>query len=796
MRTMKKYLFFAAAFVALASCSNDSFVGDNSPTMGGESGNGEAIVFASSSKGVTRGDIVGDAAATLLGNGFYVAGTKGSEGTNNPSETLVFDNYLVHHGTNTAGTTESNTANWEYVGITPGTAPYTNWVKLSSLNSQTIKYWDYSTAQYDFLAFSTGSKKAVSKNDLSTATVSTDDDVADGEIGVTAMKYGAGLASAATAYTLYVPTIDALKEAYITDVITVGKSNYGKEVQLTFKNLGSKIRLALYETVPGYSVQAGSVKFYTVDKSDADVISSTDLNSGTSATAALISANTTYGFPQKGKIEVSFPNVGTSNSSNANYKKASVSVTPYTVASTATYQTFGALASDKYATAEGYETSGSLYLGRSLPQATYAGVAAVDYYQVVFPITGANAAPLTLRVDYTLISTDGSGETINVYGAKAVVPATYTVWQPNYAYTYVFKISDNTNGWTTTAATADNQGLYPITFDAVVAEIKDVSGEQTTITTVATPTITTYQQNHDKSKNEYSIATGKDIYVQVMDNTSSPATLKGDLNGTTPTDGTARSLLYAVTSGKTYTTQPAGWPAGYYTDADCNTAASGSFSSSTTYYKRCAEAEVMDALQNRTTALTENDVTGRNGIILTKNSNITATGSDSKFDIVNGPDDKKITVTEGQAAKIAITAGGFAAGTYAYVYDYSDAAKTTKTFYQPNGLTTGQTIASGVKYITLTKLASITLTTTGSEAADDAYIYFSKTTTDGTNYTYSYYSVDGKTGYLPAGLLKVSKSTDLSLGDGSVTVSAGDFVFDIYTRNTGKYAVKVIKVVA
>ena len=43
--------------------------------------------------------------------------------------------------------------------------------------------------------------------------------------------------------------------------------------------------------------------------------------------------------------------------------------------------------------------------------------------------------------------------------------------------------------------------------------------------------------------------------------------------------------------------------------------------------------------------------------------------------------------------------------------------------------------------------------------------------------------------------LKVSKSTDLLNGNGSVTVTDGDFVFDIYTRNTGSYAVKVIKIV-
>ena len=123
---------------------------------------------------------------------------------------------------------------------------------------------------------------------------------------------------------------------------------------------------------------------------------------------------------------------------------------------------------------------------------------------------------------------DGAAETIKVYGAKAVVPSTYTKWLPNYAYTYVFKISDNTNGWTSTVTT-DPAGLFPITFDAVVAEATDATGEQTTVTTVATPSITTYQQGHTYTTNEYSKA-GEKLYVQVMDNSTSPASLVDDLD--------------------------------------------------------------------------------------------------------------------------------------------------------------------------------------------------------------------------------------------------------------------------
>lgn len=725
---MKKKLFFAAvALVAFASCTSDDFIGDVTTPLDNSPSESDAIVFSSASQGSTRADIGGDEAAKLLGYNFYVTGTKGTEGTANPTTNIVFDNYLVRYTTNTAGTTTSNTANWEYVGVSSDD----NHVKLSSLNAQTIKYWDYSTAQYDFLAFSTGTFAAVSGS----STASTN-------IGVTAMKYGADLAGSAVAYTFDIPSVNALKQTYISDITEVEKANYGKEVTLKFKNLGSKVRLALYETVPGYAVK--DVTFYTVDGT---TNFAEDVNK--SATATLISANAA-GLPIKGKIEVYFPYVGTTNATNGAYDKAFATVTAATTGGTEPYQAFDDL--DNFATTkEGYEADDD-YLGRTLPTATFAGEKNAGYYQTVFPVNTSSA--LTLRVDYTLVATDGSGEEIHIYGAKAVVPATYTKWLPNYAYTYIFKISDNTNGWTSPNASSDNTepGLFPITFDAVVTEATDATGEQPTITTVATPSITTYQQNHDITKDEYSIATGKNIYVQVMDNSGATATLVSALTN-------ANSLLYVVDA----------------TNASTAT-----------------EAKVMDALEKRTTAINADDVTGRNGITLTKNTNI----SNTVTAIVNGADNNPITVASGSAAEIAIAS--LAAGTYAYVYDYTTGDKTTVNEFQPIAVT-GTTVGEdGKTYYTLTtgELNNIAVTTAAETVSND-YIYFSKTTNGTGTTTYSYISIAGKAGQtLPAGVVKVAKTTLTNTVAGGSTKEANTFYFERYITNNGKYAVKVIKIVA
>lgn len=738
---MKKYFFFAAALVALASCSDDNFVGENSPNLGGESGDGGAIVFASSSKGVTRGDIYGASAADLLGNNFYVTGTKGTEANDSPTPTLVFDNYLVHYGVNTAGTTESNTANWEYVGVTPGTSPYEKYDKLSALNRQTIKYWDYSVPQYDFLAFSTGTFKA--KKDKTTP--------ATDEIGVTAMKYGTALGSSGVAYTFYLPSEDALHSTYISDITEVAKANYGKEVQLQFKNLGSKVRVAFYETVPGYSVK--NLQFYTEDDG------TNDFDDDKGSVAALISA---VGIPTKGRIDVIFPHVGNDNDDEVDYNKSIANVTPGT--GPATYKTFGALTAQLKAKEAEEAGDDNVFLGRTLTTASFAGNVANQYYLNVFPVS--TPGPLTLRVDYTLVPIDGAAEVINVKGAKAVVPVTYTKWLPNYAYTYIFKISDNTNGWTGTAS--EPSGLFPITFDAVVAEATDANAEQTTVTTVATPAITTYQQGHTSGTNEYSKTTkGKDnvvrkLYVIAMHNEGSP-----EAHPVGSTYASCPNPILSSTTGLLYKVNDA----------------------------NATEAKVMDALENRTTAIDADDVTGRNSITLTKNSNMTYVTT-----IVNGPDDNPITIESGHgnAAEIDIANAGVTTGTYAFVYDYTNAAKTTTTIYQPIAVTTGSDIGtSGQKFcsITTTVLDSESTYTTEGQAVSSSHIYFSKTTNGSGVTTYSYVSVDGKT-TLPAGLLKVAVSQLTTNVDGTTDAVAGTFYFTNYIRNTGKYAVKVIKIVA
>ena len=128
---MKKYLFFATALAALASCTSNDFVGEDTSSTTNQSEQA-AIAFGTGVNSITRADHVGADAADLLGGKFIVEGFKG----NGTAMTEVFNNYYVNWTANTAGKTESNTSDWEYVG-TAAALPSS----LPSGAIQSIKYF-------------------------------------------------------------------------------------------------------------------------------------------------------------------------------------------------------------------------------------------------------------------------------------------------------------------------------------------------------------------------------------------------------------------------------------------------------------------------------------------------------------------------------------------------------------------------------------------------------------------------------------------------------------------------------
>lgn len=487
---MNKFFIAAASALALASCSSDDFLGE----IQGNEQNGatSAINFGGDTGKITRATTKGNAAAELLENNFVVVSFKGSKTDAANNETYAFDHYNVNFKDGSAFSTESNRAGWEYVNQDMKVKGADKSLAQSGASQQTIKYWDHSCASYDFIAFSMGKKDAASKYATPTHVDK------------------ANLKSAA--YTL-TGNVNTLSECYISDMKTVKEKEYNKTpVSMSFRHLASKVRMALFEIVPGYVIS--DVKFYTDATS-----TTTDNTEGT-----LIGK-----FNNSGTLTVYFPTTGTDHAAEKDYNKAHVSFTASTTAGETgvlNHKGFGVVNYNNQA--EGTISAGKTYLSQNAAEPSYCGAG----YQNVLPSEG-KASAITLRIDYKLTSVDGSNETINVKGATATVPAEYTEWKSGYAYTYIFKISQDTNGSTGGSST----GLTAISFDAVVVD-DEANGLQETITTVSDNSFTTYGYKDDKvttNGNEY--VNGTDIYATVY----VPAA------GEDPAKTVAPQKLYTVT---------------------------------------------------------------------------------------------------------------------------------------------------------------------------------------------------------------------------------------------------------
>lgn len=479
---MKKYIFLAASVLTLASCTSDDFLGDtpgSTPTSANS-----AIKFDGNAGKISRANKTGKDAADLLDNNFVVVGFKNSDPN---TQTLVFDHYNVNYGDKTATSTASNTKGWEYVGQEHNIKGLQD--KLGSTTTQTIKYWDNSCPSYDFLAFSLG-KGYKATGETTTTSYATPSSV-NRQTLTTA------------AYTLK-GDANTLGECYISDIKTVEKNTQtspngysNTAVEMSFRHATSKVRIALYEYVPGYVIN--DVKFH-----DAAYTAGSTYTEGDN-TGKLFGT-----FNNNGTLTIYFPTIGIANKGNNDYNKAHISFNADTEANgTVNSKSFGNV---NYGNEdENAITKGSTYLSQSAAKPSYCGEANNQYYITVLPAENESKAA-TIRIDYTLTATDGSGETIKVKNATATIPAAYTAWKHGYAYTYIFKISQNTNGTTGTPG-SDNEGLTAISFDAVVLDDIE-TGKQETITNMSECSITTYGfMNNKVTTNNEEYPAGADIYA-------------------------------------------------------------------------------------------------------------------------------------------------------------------------------------------------------------------------------------------------------------------------------------------
>lgn len=506
---MKKYLFFAASALAVVSCSNDDYLGNND---GNGQGTNSAILFDGGTSKTTRATTGATNAynlQSLQNNGFWVYGYKTTGTGQDATDQVVYQNYYLNYIQNSENQTLSNTKGWEYVGV--DNSAYANAVTPHLTEAQTIKYWDYSADSYTFFAATakpedlTGEKVAIKMN---------------------------GTGDTKDQYTVTLKEGADLSQLYFADKVGINTKNntvdreaenqIGGLVKFQFRNALTKVRVAVYETIPGYSVKIDN--FYYTDGTE----KSDNKNFAADVT------NTKLGLSSEGvNYQVTF---------NA---EGQAVLQPNTTGNEGVQKSYITLGSNIQ-----NETS----LGTSSTAATYDNA---DKSYTWFIAQPENTSDLKLKVDYTLTSDDNSGEQIKVTGATAVIPADYLKWKNNYAYTYIFKISDKTNGGT--GGEDDPKGLYPITFDAAVIETGD--GIQETITTVSDPSITTYGKG--AVGDEYKANTN--IYVSAAKyddgsaiNLSTTNTKLYVVDATTNVDVTEANVANCIENGSESTTVEGG----------------------------------------------------------------------------------------------------------------------------------------------------------------------------------------------------------------------------------------------
>lgn len=395
-----------------------------------------AINFNMSTPAVTRATQEDATAAATLGNKFIVWGEK-----NESSGTAATAGNIVFQNYTVqygASTAHTTLSNTDDWEYV-GVTSYTTKLTPNAPTPQTIKYWDNGATSYTFTAVS-----------------ALDADITGDKVVIT--KETSGTTKYDKGYTIAVKIGASSGNIFFADRISDTPANLNSSaVKFTFRNLQAKLRFGIYETVPGYTVSIDKVYYHSTNSTS---------NFGVDGKFIKPADNTSF--------TVTYGNGTTTGPEN----KAIVAV------SADTY--------DSYLASTSTTIMEATSIGTTSPGAT------MDSYVSILPYP-SNTTDLSFTIDYTLKSED-TNEIIAITGKTVNVPAAFCKWQANYAYTYLFKITDSE--------------LTPITFDACYVE--DEVGNQETITTVDNPSITTYAKGVNPTaaaKAEY--PTSSNIYVTV-----------------------------------------------------------------------------------------------------------------------------------------------------------------------------------------------------------------------------------------------------------------------------------------
>ena len=354
---------------------------------------------------------------------------------------LYNSNKQTTHGGTTGDYTDALSL-WSYEGL--GTSQYENTSDnnyylstdnfyMSNLSEQFLRYWDLSSDNTEFCAYAPYINSATPVTFAKTA----------GNGGTMTFPNGSIVAG----------YDDESKFEYLCAYANVIKNNYRKDVQLKFEHMNSKIRILFYEDVAGYDVRMLDLKE----------------SAGVGVLAVPTEKTTT------GSVDTYTYSETLAKTANATvqFNNADPFITFNLPASNVKYNLGGSnaidgLTIDNKALVFKAPTATALKNNKSDAKSDAKSWSETVYYG----IPHNTSCGLTFRVSFELKST--SGEIINVYDAGVHVAAANCVWEAGKSYTYIFKITKNTNG-TTDSGENDpkvdpnpgDKALFPIVFDGI-----------------------------------------------------------------------------------------------------------------------------------------------------------------------------------------------------------------------------------------------------------------------------------------------------------------------------------------
>ena len=505
------YFYLALAAATLAACTNDVDYG--SSDQGGTSNTIGFQVLGRNS--ITR-------ATSLQKAGHYNFGVfayKSSDNVNN-----IMDNYLVGYFDDdkgyekTGSTTDDKPGNedgksyWMYEGLgkneyfgTYAGGQLTRFYQ-SNKDNQYLKYWDKSAESTCFYAYAPyvgtdTQNKQVTYVDGQKQTDATGNDTYVMNIPNGTLKAGYD---------------DASQYEFMYASTKVPDTDYGHDVSLDFKRLVAKVNIKFWEDVPGYKVRILDLK----EGEYPGVQATPSINDNTSGK---------YGY-KGGKyytsngVKIQFEN-GVKTGIKQ-YKGTTVGKeTPLKFDAPTAAQ----IGENRYAASQSATTYYAIPKGakdgsgndvKVLEVTTSPeGVTTIPDYDNdgVAPEADLAQTGFTFHVSYELTSED-SGERITVKDATVHVKKDYCNWKENTHYTYIFKITTNSNGSTDSNTAIDptdpevptTSSLYPIVFDNCTVQDWEESESEWNITDG------TQLSYHNIKLSQYSLVSG-DITIEIND---------------------------------------------------------------------------------------------------------------------------------------------------------------------------------------------------------------------------------------------------------------------------------------